>query len=458
MTTRQWLHVFRKSIPAYKHAAATDAASVPDPARRAAAADAFEALFAGVLDALEADPRAASVNGFTTQPLNCSTLCRARDEALARAGLGDIFKALKDKENELALALLPSVLAGLDAESDERVRLELALRGVFAGNGEMIYQKGCLSYCVGVLSKAHMQQATDWFINTDAHHHHPRHIKRPRHHAVFDMGCAETAQRAESAGEGGAAGAFAATRDALLPRPWVSSRPIRTHREPSILPVLSGACACDRRAAPIGNAPPPPPCPDAPSEQHPHHIHTPLPLKTTNEKAVDDMDALLARLASRRHRKALIFVDNAGADVALGILPLARELLKRGTEVVLAANARPSINDVTAAELAPLVARAAAADAVLARAVAEAALRVVSSGNDLGVIDLRRVSPEVASEAGGGCDLVILEGMGRGIETNLHARFSVDAAKLGMVKHPEVATLLGGRMYDVVCKFDAAAD
>jgi cobyric acid synthase len=51
-------------------------------------------------------------------------------------------------------------------------------------------------------------------------------------------------------------------------------------------------------------------------------------------------------------------------------------------------------------------------------------------------------------------DLVVLEGMGRGIETNLYARFSIDSVKLAMVKHKEVATLLGGELYDCVCKFD----
>ena len=40
--------------------------------------------------------------------------------------------------------------------------------------------------------------------------------------------------------------------------------------------------------------------------------------------------------------------------------------------------------------------------------------------------------------AAGDADLIILEGMGRGIETNLHARFRVDALKLGMIKHKEV--------------------
>lgn len=33
------------------------------------------------------------------------------------------------------------------------------------------------------------------------------------------------------------------------------------------------------------------------------------------------------------HKRALLFVDNSGADVVLGMLPLARELLRRGTEV-----------------------------------------------------------------------------------------------------------------------------
>lgn len=35
------------------------------------------------------------------------------------------------------------------------------------------------------------------------------------------------------------------------------------------------------------------------------------------------------------HKRALLFVDNSGADVVLGMLPLARELLRRGTEVSL---------------------------------------------------------------------------------------------------------------------------
>ncbi len=37
-----------------------------------------------------------------------------------------------------------------------------------------------------------------------------------------------------------------------------------------------------------------------------------------------------------------------------------------------------------------------------------------------------------------GVDLVVLEGMGRAIETNLNAELSCDKLNLGMIKHPEV--------------------
>lgn len=52
----------------------------------------------------------------------------------------------------------------------------------------------------------------------------------------------------------------------------------------------------------------------------------------------------------------MLFVDNAGADVVLGMLPLARELLCNGAQVVMAANSIPAINDVTADELVALLA------------------------------------------------------------------------------------------------------
>ncbi|CAL5391912.1 unnamed protein product [Camellia sinensis] len=55
---------------------------------------------------------------------------------------------------------------------------------------------------------------------------------------------------------------------------------------------------------------------------------------------VDDFDLFKERMLGSGdkkpppHKRALLFVDNSGVDVILGMLPLARELLRRGTEIV----------------------------------------------------------------------------------------------------------------------------
>ncbi|XP_061349624.1 pantothenate kinase 2-like [Gastrolobium bilobum] len=178
------------------------------------------------------------------------------------------------------------------------------------------------------------------------------------------------------------------------------------------------------------------------------------------------------------HRRALLFVDNSGADIVLGMLPLARELLRRGTEVVLVANSLPALNDVTAMELPDIVAEAAKHCDILRRA-AEAGglivdvmintsdsskgnsssvpLMVVENGCGSPCIDLRQVSSELAAAAKD-ADLIILEGMGRALHTNLNARFKCDALKLAMVKNQRLAEkLLGGNIYDCICKYEPAS-
>ncbi|KAF5947085.1 hypothetical protein HYC85_017313 [Camellia sinensis] len=150
--------------------------------------------------------------------------------------------------------------------------------------------------------------------------------------------------------------------------------------------------------------------------------------------------------------QVVIFVDNSGADTILGILPFARELLRRGTQVVLAANELPSINDVTYPELIEILSKLKDEHGQL-MGVDTSNLLIANSGNDLPVIDLARISQELAFLASD-ADLVILVGMGRGIETNLYAQFKCDSLKIGMVKHPEVAQFLGGRLYDCVFKYN----
>ena len=157
----------------------------------------------------------------------------------------------------------------------------------------------------------------------------------------------------------------------------------------------------------------------------------------------DDLERWEARVADRErgpHRAAVLFVDNAGPDVTLGMLPLARELLRRGTAVILTANTSPSLNDVTHDELVALVDAVAAFDPLLREALAAGRLTRVPSGNHAPLIDLSRVSPELAAATdAAGVDLVVLEGMGRAIESNFDARLSCDTLKLAMIKDRGVA-------------------
>jgi len=77
---------------------------------------------------------------------------------------------------------------------------------------------------------------------------------------------------------------------------------------------------------------------------------------------------------------------------------------------------------------------------------------VVSSGNDIPLIDLSEVSDEL-NEAASDADLVILEGMGRSVETNFDADFTVDAIWLALLKDEKVASHFGAGLFDCVCKY-----
>jgi len=287
----------------------------PDARRRI---EQLRSTFAEQLRTLRRDPEAFG-------PLSILRICRLRETALRAIDLPDPYRPVKQRENDEAVGLLPSVLAELDA-MEENARLLSLIRGVFAGN-------------------------------------------------VFDLGARSTTQMFEDTGFD-----FLKTRRSIVHRPWL----------------------------------------------------------------IDDFDALVERWAEP-YRKAIVFVDNAGADVVLGMIPLCREMLRRGTTVIITANSLPALNDITIEELDPLLERIAAVDAVVGDALAAGRLRTVGSGNDAPLIDLRETSD--------GADLVVLEGMGRALESNLYAEFTCDSLKLATIKEQQLAELLGGRMYDVVCKF-----
>uniref|UniRef100_A0A7S0R303 Damage-control phosphatase ARMT1-like metal-binding domain-containing protein n=1 Tax=Pyramimonas obovata TaxID=1411642 RepID=A0A7S0R303_9CHLO len=326
-TLREWLQVFKKSIPSFRNTASGDS-SVRDAKGKAAE---FEAEYLKILIAIEKKPNGGpGLEG--PGPVDVIKLCGMRDDLLRRLGFMDCFKTIKTQENARSLALLNRTLRQLD-EMEESRRLFALLQGIFAGN-------------------------------------------------IFDLGAAASADLYDNSGTD-----FEGTKDRLQPRPWL----------------------------------------------------------------IDDATAFAYKWNNHTYKKAIMFVDNAGADVVLGMLPFAREMVRRGTQVVMAANEVPSINDITAQELEQVLELC--TDQVLRTAYQEGSLVVVSSGNSLPIIDLRRVSRELADEALD-ADLVVMEGMGRAIETNLYAQFKCDSLKVGMVKHHEVARCLNGKLYDVVCKFE----
>ncbi|MEM1107468.1 MAG: ARMT1-like domain-containing protein [Planctomycetota bacterium] len=169
----------------------------------------------------------------------------------------------------------------------------------------------------------------------------------------------------------------------------------------------------------------------------------------------DALDAWLERLDGPPHRAAVLFVDNAGPDVTLGMIPFARELLKRGTSVILTANSQASLNDVTHAELIDLIEAVARLDNVVRTAIDERRLNLVPSGNNAPLIDLGGVSIELAEALEvEGIDLVVLEGMGRSLESNFDAEFSCDTLKLAMIKDLGVGEAIGAELFDLMMKFE----
>ncbi|GLT25949.1 hypothetical protein SLA2020_010470 [Shorea laevis] len=319
-----WIDLFLNSIPSFKKRAESDP-TVPDAPTKA---EKFAQRYVEILEDMKNDPE--SHGG----PPDCVLLCRLREQVLRELGFRDIFKKVKDDENEKAISLFGHVVRLNDAIDNEGKRVENLVRGIFAGN-------------------------------------------------IFDLGSAQLAEAFSRDGM-----SFVASCQNLVPRPWV----------------------------------------------------------------IDDLDTFKAKWSKNPWKKAVIFVDNSGADIILGILPFARELLQRGTQVVLAANELPSINDVTYPELVEIISKLKDEHGNLL-GVDMSNLFIANSGNDMPVIDLTRVSQELvylSSDA----DLVILEGMGRGIETNLYAQFKCDSLKIGMVKHPEVAQFLGARLYDCVFKYN----
>jgi len=261
--------------------------------------------------------------------LDILTIDRRRDGILRECGVDDPFRAIKNRENDRALAELEARCAELDA-LPEADRLPEAIRGVFAGN-------------------------------------------------LFDMGAHRTAEM--FMGDEGPR--FRACLGRVPDRPW----------------------------------------------------------------GIDDLEG--ATLEGFRH--AALFVDNAGADAILGMLPLARELARRGSRVTLGANELPSLNDITASELARVLEIA----APLREHLESGRIAVASTGSTDPLIDLADLDRAFCDRVRD-ADLVVLEGMGRGLESNWEARLSCETWRVAIVKVEPVAERRGVRLFDGVFRREPA--
>ncbi|UCG15835.1 MAG: DUF89 family protein [Phycisphaerales bacterium] len=168
----------------------------------------------------------------------------------------------------------------------------------------------------------------------------------------------------------------------------------------------------------------------------------------------DDLDVVEARLADNGtpYCKAMVFADNAGADVVLGILPLARHLAGIGVNVVVAATDHYALNDITLDELNGAIEAAARLDEALRRHVSDGRITTVGTGYTHPLIDLSDIS-DACNEAAADCDLIVLEGMGRAVESNYRTPLRCDCLRIAMIKNEAVARHYGCRLFDLICRW-----
>ncbi|XP_077106184.1 4'-phosphopantetheine phosphatase isoform X2 [Ranitomeya variabilis] len=170
---------------------------------------------------------------------------------------------------------------------------------------------------------------------------------------------------------------------------------------------------------------------------------------------VDTYSAWIERLKDPPHKCALIFVDNSGIDIILGIFPFVRELLSRGTEVILACNSGPALNDVTYNESLIVTERIADVDTIIHSALQDDRLTLVQTGSSSPCLDLSRLDKSLAMLVKErNTDLVIIEGMGRAIHTNYYAVLQCESLKLAVIKNSWLAERLGGKIFSVVFKYE----
>ncbi|PVV02044.1 hypothetical protein BB560_003514 [Smittium megazygosporum] len=178
-----------------------------------------------------------------------------------------------------------------------------------------------------------------------------------------------------------------------------------------------------------------------------------LKKKVNFNSKFNNSKVLVKRLLEKEpYKKALVFVDNAGADTILGVIPFVRFLLNAGTKVILAANSHPALNDFTSSELMKILVAIAKLDSLINSKIIDKSLVVLGTGSSSPCLDLSRLNERLVTESHD-VDFLVIIGMGRAIQTNYYSSFSIDSLKIAVFKSSIAADALGAKLYDSLCYF-----
>lgn len=168
---------------------------------------------------------------------------------------------------------------------------------------------------------------------------------------------------------------------------------------------------------------------------------------------VDDFDVFFEQLSG--YKCVCLFCDNSGADIILGVLPFVRQLLRENINVVLVANSKPALNDVTYSELVALMPKVTGLCPEFEQFLTDEDLILHDNESSSPCLNLKTVPTKLVEILRAkNCDLLIFEGMGRAIHTNYNSQFRIDSIKLAVLKNKWIAGKYGGKLFDVVCKYD----
>ncbi|KAF8056112.1 pantothenate kinase 2 [Scenedesmus sp. PABB004] len=357
------LQVLEDQVPTVVEKAIKSEGGGDAPRRRAAA---FGRAFAAHLQKLRQDPGAYGQLGL-------SDLFEMREECLREFGFSDVYGPDKAAENGVALQVLPDLLTELDGMG-ERERLLSLVQGILAAN---IFDWG---------AKACVELYTNGTILDIYREARRRLSKRPWRVDDFDAFAARVHGAPAPGSAPGQQGAAAAQQ---------TPGEAQVGARMAGLALAAAAAQAQQRQLDGGGGAPPPGGPFAGGGAAAPPGAGPAAPGAADDGAAADGGGGGAGGGSRPpFRRVMVFVDNAGADIVLGMLPFVREMLRLGCEVVMVANSLPAINDITAAELRSLLSEAAEVCPII-KAARRAALahEAPSGGRGAGLVGGPTIPP-----------------------------------------------------------------